>query len=56
MEQKYVGSPSQDVSAGTPGLHQGSSSLLEYLKGSLSDEYNLLHPNMPNPEKPEYVL
>ncbi len=43
-------------SAGTQDFHKGSSNLLAYLKDSLGDEYNLLHPKMPNPENPEYKL
>jgi hypothetical protein len=43
-------------SAGAQGPHQGSSGLLAYLKDSLGDEYNLLYPQMPNPENPEYTL
>ncbi|MCF6409480.1 alpha/beta hydrolase [Pseudalkalibacillus salsuginis] len=43
-------------SAGTQGLHQGSSDLAAYLQDALGDEYNVSHPEMPNPENPEYML
>ncbi len=43
-------------SAGTQGLHHGSSDLAAYLQDALGDEYNVLYPEMPNPENPEYML
>ena len=43
-------------SAGAQGIHQGSSDLIAYLKDTLHDDYHLIHPIMPNPEDPKYVL
>jgi len=43
-------------SAGPQELHQGSSGLKAYLQKVLGDEYTLLDPKMPDPEKPKYTL
>lgn len=43
-------------SAGAQGLHQGSSDLVAYLQDALGDEYQLIHPKMPDPENPAYTL
>ncbi|MFM1652498.1 alpha/beta fold hydrolase [Brevibacillus sp. B_LB10_24] len=43
-------------SAGPQGHRQGSSDLIAYLHSALGPDYEVLHPQMPNPEKPEYVL
>ncbi|WP_019120043.1 alpha/beta fold hydrolase [Brevibacillus massiliensis] len=43
-------------SAGPQGHRQGSSALIAYLQTSLGPDYEVSHPQMPNPENPEYVL
>ncbi|MFB4166929.1 alpha/beta hydrolase [Virgibacillus sp. JSM 102003] len=42
-------------SAGPQGEHEGSFDLIVYLQDNLNAEYNLIIPEMPNPENPEYT-
>ncbi len=41
-------------SAGSQRFSQGSSDLLAYLQDKLGLDYDLLSPQMPTPENPEY--
>ncbi|MDF2714345.1 MAG: serine hydrolase family protein [Paenibacillus sp.] len=41
-------------SAGAQGPHQGSSDLVTSLQQSLGEQYEVLYPKMPNPERPSY--
>ena len=42
-------------SAGPQGLHEGSSDLIAWLKETLGQDYQLVHPKMPKPDAPEYA-
>jgi predicted alpha/beta hydrolase family esterase len=41
-------------SAGPQGVHEGSSDLVAWLKKTLGQGYQLIHPEMPNPDAPDY--
>lgn len=41
-------------SGGDQGEHQGSSDLVAHLQLGLGSNYNVLYPQMPDPEEPEY--
>ena len=41
-------------SAGLQSLSEGSGSLVAHLQRSLGEQYNVLHPKMPEPENPRY--
>ena len=42
-------------SAGAQGPHEGSHDLVAWLKEALGPRYDVLHPEMPNPETPDYA-
>ncbi|WP_042150141.1 alpha/beta fold hydrolase [Paucisalibacillus sp. EB02] len=42
-------------SAGPQGPKHGSSNFITYLKKELSDNYQVIHPNMPEPVNPKYL-
>jgi uncharacterized protein len=42
-------------SGGAQGPHEGSNDLVHYLQSMLGPRYEVLYPQMPNPEAPEYV-
>lgn len=42
-------------SGGAQGLKQGSNYLISYLRAMLGDDYQVLSPEMPEPEHPEYL-
>ena len=42
-------------SGGPQGIHEGSNDLLNYLKDMLGPGYEVLCPQMPDPENPEYI-
>lgn len=41
-------------SAGPQGIHAGSGDLAAFLQKTLGTQYRVIHPNMPEPENPQY--